>query len=374
MNQCFATVARGLEALAAQELEQLGASSVEPGFCGVAFAGDRALLYRANLWARLPFRILVKLREFPCRNAEDLYRGIQAIDWAQYLTPDQTLAVTATGKQEQLNHSHFTALQVKNAIVDQQQEAFGDRSTVDTQAPDLRINLHVDRDRCTVSLDSSGDSLHRRGYRPAVGVAPLKESLAAALIQLSGWRPDQIFYDPLCGSGTLPLEASLKALNIAPGLFRNRFGFETWLDFDSDLLERLVQDAEASQHDRLPAPIWGSDRSEAVIQQAIVNAERCGVLSYIWFSAMELSDVVAPADSGVLFCNPPYGERLGRDRDLGAFYKLLGDVLKQQFKGWTAFVLSGNKELSQSIGLKSSQRIAVYNGTLPCQLMKYELY
>jgi putative N6-adenine-specific DNA methylase len=374
MNQCFATVARGLEALAAQELEELGASSVKPGFCGVVFEGDRPLLYRVNLWARLPFRILVKLHEFPCGDADDLYRGIQTIDWAQYLTPDHTLAVTATGKHEKLNHTHFTALQVKNAIVDQQQATLGDRSNVETQDPDLRINVHVDRDHCTVSLDSSGDSLHRRGYRPAVGAAPLKESLAAALILLSGWQPDQMFYDPLCGSGTLPLEASLKALNIAPGLYRERFGFETWLDFDAALLQHLIQEAEDSQRDRLPAPIWGSDRDEAVIQQAIANAQRCGVANHIWFSQMELTEVVAPADSGILFCNPPYGERLGRDSDLAAFYTLLGDVLKQRFKGWTAFVLSGNKELSQAIGLKSSQRTAVYNGTLPCQLMKYELY
>jgi putative N6-adenine-specific DNA methylase len=374
MNQCFATVARGLEALAAEELEQLGASSIEAGFCGVAFEADRALLYRANLWARLPFRILVKLQDFACQDSDDLYRGVQAIDWAEYLTPDQTLAVTATGKHDQLNHSHFTALQVKNAIVDQQQQVFGDRSDVETQAPDVRVNVHVDRDQCTVSLDSSGDSLHRRGYRPAVGAAPLKESLAAALIQLSGWQPEQMFYDPLCGSGTLPLEASLKALNIAPGLFRERFGFETWLDSDSALLERLISEAEASQRDVLPAPIWGSDRSEELIQQATSNAQSCGVLNHVWFSQMELLDVTAPADSGVLFCNPPYGERLGRDSDLGAFYKLLGTVLKQRFKGWTAFVLSGNKELAQSIGLKSSQRIAIYNGTLPCQLMKYELY
>ncbi len=196
-----------------------------------------------------------------------------------------------------------------------------------------------------------------------------------------------MFYDPLCGSGTLPLEASLKALNIAPGLFRDSFGFENWLDFDLSLLEKLLQEAKDSQLDSLPAPIWGSDRDDNIIEQAINNAQNCGVDNHVWFSQMELADVVAPAfsqmeladvvapaDSGILFCNPPYGERLGRDSDLGAFYKLLGDVLKQRFKGWTAFVLSGNKELSQSIGLKSSQRIAVYNGALPCQLMKYELY
>ncbi|MBW4471427.1 MAG: RNA methyltransferase [Stenomitos rutilans HA7619-LM2] len=374
MNQYFATVARGLETLAAQELEQLGADAVAPGFCGVAFAGDRTLLYRVNLWARLPFRILMKLHEFPCQDAEDLYRGIQTIDWSQYLTPDLTLAVKATGKSGQLNHTHFTALQVKRAIVEQQQEQVGDRSNVELQSPDVQISVHLERDTCTVSLDSSGQSLHRRGYRPAVGTAPLKESLAAALIQLSGWQPEQMFYDPLCGSGTLPLEASLKALNIAPGLFRDRFGFETWLDADLPLLEKLIEAAEASQRESLPAPIWGSDRDGDVIEQAIANATNCGVSNHVYFTAIDLEDVAAPTDSGVLFCNPPYGERLGRDSDLGTFYKRLGDVLKQRFKGWTAFVLSGNKELAQSIGLKSSQRFAVYNGTLPCQLMKYDLY
>jgi len=374
MNQYFATVANGLEPLLVEELERLGAHSVEPGFCGAAFEGDRPLLYRVNLWARLPFRILVKLHEFPCQSADDLYRGIQSIDWAEYLTPDLTLAVNATGKTEQLNHTHFTALQVKNAIVDQQQEQVGDRSNVELQDPDLRINVHLDQGHCTVSLDSSGNSLHRRGYRPAVGAAPIKESLAAALIQLSGWQPDQMFYDPLCGSGTLPLEACLKSLNIAPGLFRERFGFETWLDFDLDLLESLLQEAEESKQEKLAAPIWGSDQNSEVVEQAIANAKRCDVADQVWFSQIDLADVVAPGDSGVVFCNPPYGERLGRDSDLGAFYQELGTVLKQQFKGWTAFVLSGNKELARAIGLRSSQRFPVYNGTLPCQLMKYELY
>lgn len=374
LNQYFATVARGLEPLAAQELEQLGASSIEPGFCGVAFAGDRTLLYRVNLWARLPFRILMKLREFPCQTADDLYQGIQAIDWSQYLTPDMTLAVNATGKSKTLNHTHFTAIHVKTAIVNQQQDVLGDRSTVDPQSPDVQINVHIERDRCTVSLDSSGTSLHRRGYRPAVGAAPLKESLAAALIQLSGWQGDQMFYDPLCGSGTLPLEASLKALNIAPGLFRDRFGFETWLDANPNLLDTLIEEAEASERTSLAAPIWGSDRDAKVIDQAIANATQCGVRDHVYFAAIELEEVEAPTDSGVVFCNPPYGERLGRESDLGAFYKQLGDVLKQRFKGWTAFVLSGNKELARSIGLKSAQRFPVYNGSLPCQLMKYELY
>ncbi|RZM78977.1 THUMP domain-containing class I SAM-dependent RNA methyltransferase [Leptolyngbya iicbica] len=374
MERYFATVARGLEEIATQELQSLGAIAPEPGFCGVAFRGDRELLYRVNLWARLPFRILVQLAEFPCRDADDLYAGVQRIDWEQYLHPELTLAVAATGKTRQLNHTHFTALQVKNAIVDQQRDRSHRRSSVDTQQPDVQINVHLHRDRATVSLDSSGESLHRRGYRPAVGQAPLKESLAAALIYLSGWQPDQAFCDPLCGSGTLPLEAALIALNRAPGLFRDRFGFETWPDFDDALLQRLRQEAEAGQKETLTVPILGCDRDSRVIIQARSNAKNCQLSGPIAFRERELAEVEAPADSGILICNPPYGERLGKDDDLGAFYKLLGDVLKQRFKGWTAFVLSGNKALAQSIGLKSSQRVPVLNGNLPCQLLKYELY
>lgn len=374
MGQYFATVARGLEAIAAQELEQLGAAAVHPGFCGVAFAGDLTLLYRVNLWARIPFRVLMQVAEFDCRDAEDLYAGIQKVDWQPYLSPSLTLAVAATGKTPQLNHTHFTALQVKNAIVDQQRDRFRQRSPVDTQTPDVQINVHLERDRATVSLDSSGSSLHRRGYRPAVGKAPLKESLAAALIYLSGWQRDQAFCDPLCGSGTLPLEAALIGLHRAPGLFRDRFGFETWPNFDAALWETLLADAEAQEQPMLAAPIVGCDRDPAVIAQAWSNAQNCHVARHITFHEQELATVVAPADSGIVLCNPPYGERLGRDEDLGAFYKLLGDILKQRFKGWTAFVLSGNKALAQSIGLKSAQRLPIMNGNLSCQLMKYELY
>ncbi|NEP19724.1 MAG: RNA methyltransferase, partial [Leptolyngbya sp. SIO4C1] len=357
-----------------QELGSLGAQAIEPGFCGVAFECDRALLYKVNLWARLPFRILVQLAELPAGDAVELRHSLQTIDWAAYLTPEQTLAVKATGKNRQLNHTHFTALQVKNAIVDQQTAAFGERSDVDTELPDVLVNVHVQREHCVVSLDSSGSSLHRRGYRPAMGAAPLKESLAAALIQLSDWTPDLPFFDPLCGSGTLPIEACLQALKIAPGLFREQFGFETWPDFDEDLWEQLQQDARGVQRENLPAVIGGCDRSPDVIEQARINAQRSGVIWHIQLACQDLAEVEAPADQGVIICNPPYGERLSNKAELGDFYKLLGDVFKQRFKGWTAYVLSGNKELSRTIGLKSAQRFPVYNGALPCQLMKYELY
>ena len=374
MNQYFATVARGLEPLVVEELERLGAKDVQPGFCGAEFKGDRVLLYRVNLWARLPFRILLRLSEFDCATAEDLFAGVQRIDWSDQLTPEHSLAVTATGKTDALNHTHFTSLQVKNAIVEQQTKAFGQRSDVDIHDPDLRLNIHLHKNRAVLSLDSSGDSLHRRGYRPAVGAAPLKESLAAALIQLSGWQPDQAFFDPLCGSGTLPLEAGLQALKVAPGLFRERFGFETWLDYDDALWESMLTEAEEQQNEDLAAFVGGSDRDPNVLIQAHSNAQKCGIEHLVSFQQNELADVEAPADSGILLCNPPYGERLGKDTDLGAFYKLLGNVLKQRFKGWTAYVLSGNKALSSNIGLKSASRTPVYNGGLLCQLMKYELY
>ncbi|MEM6868077.1 MAG: THUMP domain-containing protein [Cyanobacteria bacterium P01_C01_bin.121] len=374
MNQYFATVARGLEPLLAEELKQLGAADVEPGFCGAAFKGDRTLLYRVNLWARLPFRILLRISEFNCADGDDLFAGVQRIDWSKYLTPDLTLSVTATGKTEALNHTHFTSLQVKNAIVEQQTDAFGYRSDVDTHEPDVRVNVHLRNNRATINLDSSGDSLHRRGYRPAVGAAPLKESLASALIQMSGWQPGQAFFDPLCGSGTLPLEAGLRSLRVAPGLFRERFGFETWLDFDEALWESLLDDAEDQQQEDLPAFVGGSDRDPNVVIQAYSNAQKCGIEHLIKFQQRELSAVEAPTDSGIVMCNPPYGERLGKDTDLAAFYKLLGNVLKQRFKGWTAYVLSGNKALSRNIGMKSSKRMPVYNGALLCQLMEYEIY
>lgn len=374
MAAYFATVARGLEALAVTELETLGAEQVVPGFCGVAFAGDLALLYRVNLWSRLAFRVLMQLAEVPCHDADDLYAGIQSIDWRPYLTPDLTFAVDATGKNRRLNHTHFTALQVKNAVVDQQRQHWGDRSTIDTQHPEVRLNVHIHDDTATVSLDSSGSSLHRRGYRPAVGAAPLKESLAAALVTLTGWAGDVPLIDPLCGSGTLPLEATMMALQVAPGIFREGFGFQTWPNFDGDLWDRLWQEAEASRGEDLGVWIGGCDRDPAVIQQARLNAQRCDLEEQVTFWAADLADLEAPADSGYLLCNPPYGERLGADEDLGAFYKLLGNVLKQRFKGWTAFVLSGNKELSRHIGLKSAQRVPVYNGAILCQWLKYELY
>ncbi|MEA5464194.1 THUMP domain-containing class I SAM-dependent RNA methyltransferase [Leptothoe sp. PORK10 BA2] len=378
MFDCFATVARGLEELAAQELEQLGAEGVEPGFCGVKFRCDRKHLYHINLWTRLCFRILVTVAHVPCRNSDTLYRSIQGIDWEQYLTPEKTLAVKATGKNDRLNHSHFTALQVKNAIVDQQQDRFGERSDVDTEIPDVQINIHINDSNATVSLDSSGSSLHRRGYRPAMGTAPLKESLAAALVQLTEWSGEVALLDPMCGSGTLPIEGVLKTLNIAPGLFRDEssqgFGFQTWPNYDEALWQSVVEAAKKQQRSELAVPVVGCDRDLDILAHARNNADNSGVSDYIEFNYTDFAEIEAPSDSGILICNPPYGERLGQSENLAPFYKLMGDILKQRFQGWTAYILSGNKALTKCIGLRTARKIPIYNGSIPCQFLKYEMY
>ena len=374
MNHYFATVARSLESIAAAEIESLGAKEVRPDFTGVHFVGDKATLYRVNLWARTIFRVLVPLREFYCPNSDILYQEVQKIFWGEYIQSHQTLAVNCTGSNQKLNHTHYTALQVKNAIVDQQRRESGQRSTIDAKNPDVLVNVHIKQDRCILSLDSSGASLHRRGYRQAMGSAPLKETLAAALLDMAQWDATLPFLDPLCGSGTLPLEAGLKALNIAPGLFRQKFGFESFPDFDPQLWQMMLTEAKNSRRQKLKAPIWGSDRDADVLTQAYGNAVRCGIEHQIQFTQDELASVEAPADSGMIICNPPYGERLGEVQELGALYKTLGDVFKQRFKGWTAFILTGNKELAKKVGLKASRRIPVYNGAIPCTLLKYELY
>ncbi|MBC6418255.1 MAG: RNA methyltransferase [Prochloron sp. SP5CPC1] len=370
----LATVARGLEPIAAQELESLGVKNVRPDFTVVHFLGHKILLYRVNLWARTIFRVLMPIKEIKCSNREELYKNVNKIPWKDYLEPNNTLAVNCTGGNKNLNHSHFTALEIKNAIVDQQRTKTGKRSHIDTENPDILINAHINAGRCILSLDSSGSSLHRRGYHQAMGLAPLKESLAAALLHMAKWEPTIPFLDPLCGSGILPLEAALKGLNIAPGLYRQRFGFETWKDFDPTLWQKIKTDAQDSQLSELKAPIFGSDRDSNMIRQARSNAQNCSLDSQIQFSLQELSQIEAPTDSGIIICNPPYGKRIGSNAELGDFYKLLSDVLKQRFKGWIAYVLMGNKELGKRIRLRTSRRIPVYNGSLPCTLLKYELY
>jgi len=314
------------------------------------------------------------LLKFPCQDVKQLYQGVQQIDWEDYLSPEETFAVHCTGKNEQLNHTHFSALQVKNAIADQQMDYFGERSNVDLEFPDLILNLHIEKTQAILSLDSTGESLHRRGYRPAMGTAPLKETFASALLAMTDWEPNLPLLDPMCGSGTFPIEAGLKALKIAPGSYRKTFAFEQWSDFNSELWEQLKAEARQQELSQLPARIYGRDRAWDLLEQAQVNVENAGLDQHLDFSCKELSELEPPSDQGIIICNPPYGKRLGDVKALGSLYKELGDTFKQRFQGWVAYVLSGNKELTKQIGLRTSKRIPVYNGSLPCTLLRYELF
>lgn len=372
----FATVARGLEAVAAKELEALGATELSLEFTGVCFSGDRPLLYRINLWARTIFRVLKIVATVKSPNADRLYANLQAIDWDHYLSPSDTFAVHSTGGNDRLNHTHYTALTVKSAIADWQSRHSGKRSSVDVKNPNVLLNAFIRDDNCVISLDSSGESLHRRGYRLAMGMAPLKETLAAAMVDLTEWTPNLPFLDPMCGSGVLPIEAAIKGLNIAPGLFRNAFGFgfQGWRDFDEPLWQDLVEEAITQQKSELKVPIWGSDADAGIVAEAMDNAQDCGLENYIQLKQAQLSDIEPPASQGILLCNPPYGKRVGKAEELGDLYQQLGNIFKQRFKGWNAFVLSGNKELTKRIGLRTAQRIPLYNGSIPCTLLKYELY
>lgn len=374
MNQYFATVAHGLEELAAQELKNLGAENIKVEFTGISFTGTKKTLYQVNLWSRLIFRVFMPIKTVKALNAEQLHDNVKQIDWSEYFTHQQTFAVNCTGKNKNLNHSHFTALQIKNAIVDQQRERTGKRSYIDIENPDFLINGHILENRCIISLDSSGTSLHRRGYRPAMGLAPLKETLACALLEIAEWTPNLTFLDPLCGSGTLPIEAGLKSLNIAPGLYREEFAFQKWRDYDQKLWFQLVKEAKDQQKTELIAPIFGSDVDAEILEQAQINAKVSKLNSLINFQQKELSQIEAPTDQGIIICNPPYGQRIGEETELESLYKLLGDTFKQKFKGWTAYVLTGNKNLAKKIGLKPARRIPINNGALPCTFLKYEMW
>jgi putative N6-adenine-specific DNA methylase len=379
MPAYFATVARGLEAVAASELERLGATRIEPAFGGVQFEGDLALLYRSCLWLRTATRVLRPLREFAARTPEMLFDQIRRIKWEQYLTPESTFAIDCKiargSKDVNLQHSKFAALKIKDAIVDQMRMKLGARASIDVENPDLRIAAYISGGRCALSLDASGASLHERGYRARDTGAPLKETLAAGIVELTGWDGKTPFLDPMCGSGTLVIEAALKALGIAPGLFRDRFGFFGWPDFDEGLWRKTVEEARASAHARADAPIVGYDLGRDAITTALENARRAGLSKSVHFEkrSVEKLDPVGQGP-GTLVVNPPYGERLGDVEELKGLYKLLGDLFKQRMKGWTAFIFTGNRELAKCVGLHASRRIELFNGPIECRLLKYDLY
>jgi putative N6-adenine-specific DNA methylase len=373
-SRFFATCARGLEGVLQAELHKLNAGNVTVGTGGVHFAGDLVKLFEANLWLRSAIRVLRPILEAQIRSPEDLYEAVRGVDWSRYLTPEHTLTVDCNVRDSAITHSHYAALKTKDAICDQFLDKFGRRPSVDKENPTIKFNLHIHKDHAILSLDSSGESLHKRGYRAMLHKAALNEALAAALVLMTCWQHETCLVDPLCGSGTLCIEAAWMALNRPPGLTRRRFGFQGWLDFDIRLWTALRDEARRNVRTQLPAPVIGSDHRGDVITLARGNARAAGCGHLLSFAVRELSQLqLPPGPPGVLVCNPPYGERLGEEKELRPLYATLGTLFRERCRGWQAFVFTGNGRLARYIGLQPVERTHLFNGRIPCQLLRFDL-
>ena len=362
----------GLEEILEKELIEFGAKETNILNRAVEFQGDQALLYRANLCSRLALRLLVMVDSFQAHNERHLYGKIQHMDWSKYISGKQTFAIDCTAYGERFRHSKYAALTVKDAIVDQFREKTGRRPSIDTNEPDVKINVHISDIHVDVSLDSSGDSLEKRGYRLEAMEAPISEVLAAAMIILSGWNRQTPLFDPMCGSGTIVIEAAMMAANKAPGLDRS-FGFERWSDFNAELLENLKQ--ELVQNETKPrVEILGRDRHRRAMAIAERNARRAGVDRNVTIEAGDFMKKEPPFEQGWIIMNPPYGERLNEDDEMEAFYHEVGFKLKHEYAGYTAWIISSNNKALKRIGLKPDTRIQLYNGALECRYNGYTLF
>ena len=375
---------KGLEEVLAQELIELGANDVLIERRAVSFMGDKAMLYRANLCLRTATRILVEISKprhleisKGVKPEDALYEAVKAINWSQYMSADTTFAIDATVYSETFRNSRFVTYRVKDAIADYWQEKEGRRPNVKVTDPDLYVNVHVANETVTVSLDSSGESLHKRGYRVATTEAPISEVLAAGMLLMAGWKGQSDFYDPMCGSGTLLIEAALIARNIAPGVFRQAFAFEKWKDFDAELWSDIYNDD--SREREFNHTIYGSDASFYAIQQATKNIKAAGVQKDIQLKQIRLEEISnlqsqISNTSPLVMINPPYGERLKSNKEMEDLYSAIGTALKHQFAGATAWIISSNAAAMKCIGLKPSKKYHLLNGELDCQFNKYDLF
>ncbi len=377
----FATSPKGLESLVAAELATFGAFDIRETPGGVHFDGTLEAGYRACLWSRFASRILLPLVEVDSTDARSLHAGVTDFAWEEHLSPDGTLAVDFTGTNESLANTLHSARVVKDAVADRFRARVGRRPSVDLDQPDLRLNVHLDGTRGEVRLDLSGRSLHRRGYRLDGLAAPLKENLAAAILARAGWpaiaAAGGALLDPLCGSGTLPIEAALMAADIAPGSLRPDHGFDRWPGHDAPLWKRLATEAKERRRaglTRLP-PIHGSDADPRAIEAARANASRAGLKGHVTFAVGDLADAAPPvgATSGLVAVNPPYGERLGTEEELRPLYETLGRVLRERFGGWTAAVYTGNPGLAFRLGIRARRRWEIPNGPIPCRLFRLQI-
>ena len=375
MENNFKMVAKtlfGFEELLAKELTQLGAQSVKIGVRHVSFVGDKGFMYKANMGIRTAIKILKPISTFKVINETELYNKINALPWENYLKSDGTLAVGATLNGDTFTHSQYVALKTKDAIVDRFRDQTGERPNVDLRFPDLKIDIHIDRHFCTVSLDSSGESLHKRGYKIATNIAPINEVLAAGLVMLSGWDGQSDFMDPMCGSGTVLVEAAMIACNIPPNLMRNEFGFERWEDWDVDLFEKIEESLLSKTRD-FHHKIMGFDKSPSAVEKAIQNVENSKLDDFIYIKHEDFFKTQKGGDAHLhMVFNPPYGERL--DIDMESFYGSIGSTLKHKYPGTNAWMISSNIEALKHIGLRPSRKIKLFNAKLEAKFVKYEMY
>ena len=379
--ELFATCPRGVEPLLVRELTALGTVQAAERKGGSSFAGNLATAYRACLWSRLANRILLPLARFDLTDGNRLYEAARAIDWPDLFDGRSSFAIEVAGHSQVITHTHYAGLKVKDAIADRFREQSGKRPDVDRDNPDIRIHLHLDGTHASLSLDLAGDSLHRRGYRRVGAEAPLKENLAAALLIRAGWpevcSAGGALLDPLCGSGTLVIEAALMAADIAPGLARKRYGFEAWLEHKPKLWQELCAEADTRRRTGLSQslpPLRGTDINPAAIRAANDNARRAGLERQLHFAVADASSARPVSTvSGLVIANPPYGERLGQESDLIKLYSLLGATLKQYFGGWKAAVFTGRPDLGPRLGLRAHDLYSLYNGALPCKLLCFDI-
>jgi len=370
--QLFAPCPRGLEDALAAELGELGAKSVQAVAGGVAFAGGTRLIYRANLESRIATRVLLRLFSVPYRSEEDIYRAAYDCDWPQRFDVARSIRVYLTAQRCPLKSLDFLTLRIKDAVCDRFRSALGSRPNVDTRAPDVRIHAFLDATQFTLYLDTSGEPLFKRGARAAAGAAPLKENLAAGILALTGWRPGTALLDPMCGGGTFLVEAAQIALDIAPGSAR-RFGFEKLKTFDAALWGELRAAAHARRKPLAPLPIYGSELYGDTLKLAQANLAAAGLEGTVQLKQANALEISAPAETGVLLTNPPYGERMGEQQELAEFYPKFGNLLKQKFAGWNCYILSADMNLPKLIRLQVSRRTPLFNGALECRLFEYKI-
>ena len=380
--QLFATTPKAMETILTDELRTFGINNIKATMAGVAFQGDLETAYRACLWSRTANRILLVLSSFEVKTQEDLYNGVQQINWFEHINPDDTFAVSFSAKNSQaINNTHFGALKVKDAIVDQMRDTFQKRPSIDTERPNIRINVYLQGEQAQLSLDLSGESLHRRGYRDVNIRAPMKENLAAAMLLRCGWpeiaKHKGTLIDPMCGSGTLLLEAGMIAADYAPGLLRDYFGFIGWKKHDAECWKKLRMEAlqrRKTGMDTLPI-IVGFDQNKQTVKTALAHIANAGLQNKIHVERRDIEDA-EPAESwktGLLICNPPYGERLGDEQETAELYKKFGESLKAHFLGWKAAMIISNPELGFRLGIRSQKPITLFNGALECKLLRLNI-